>query len=117
MDYLKVLKTEESICHKLWEESYAESKDSPLLYHLHFCDFEILSFKYCKNSKKLEKEVKSRCESYLKSIGLTRDEDMCCCDGCMHDKYITADLKRDMILNVCTLAVEERVNPLEKDNK
>ena len=111
-DY-EVLKKEEGLCDNIWSSHQYER-----LQHYHMCDFEILNFKYCKNRKQLEKIVKKKCKEYLASIGQERDECMCCCDTCIHDRYLTVSEKtEDLILNITTLGLDNRKLESDVDGK
>lgn len=114
MDELKFLKQEEKLCNEMWDQNYEETKntDTTNLYHMHVCDFELLYFASVKNIKKLDKKVEKECKKYLKSIGKERDENLCCCDHCIHDRYMTISANTETVLNICTLAIDKR---LEED--
>ena len=102
-DY-EILEKEENLCHSIWNDHKYEG-----LQHYHMCDFEILNFKYCKNSRKLDKIVEKKCKEYLASIGQERDENMYCCDTCIHDRYLTiSEYTEDLILNIATLGLDDR---------
>ena len=102
-DY-EILKQEERLCNDIWD-----SKQTQYLTHYHMCDFEILNFRYCKNRRQLEKIVEKKCREYLASIGQERDECMCCCDHCIHDRYLTVSEETDgLILNIATLGLDYR---------
>jgi hypothetical protein len=104
MNDYEILKQEESLCNDIWN-----SKPTQDLTHYHMCDFEILNFRYCKNRRQLEKTVEKKCKEYLASIGQERDEYMCCCDTCIHDRYLTVSEKTDgLILNIATLGLDYR---------
>ncbi len=103
-DY-EILKQAESLCNDIWN-----SKPTQDLTHYHMCDFEILNFRYCKNRRQLEKTVEKKCKEYLASIGQERDEYMCCCDTCIHDRYLTISEETDgLILNIATLGLDYRI--------
>lgn len=117
----EILKQEEDMCNKIWDskpcyfhESGAMKRD---LEHYHMCDFEILNFRYCKNRRQLEKTVEKKCKEYLASIGQERDECMCCCDNCIHDRYLTVSEETDdLILNIATLGLDRKMRELESDD-
>ena len=121
MKIFDILKQEETFCNQIWRTNYEENikgKCGSLvhsilpsnLYHMHVCDFELCNFKDCRNSKQLHKLSKKKCIEYLKSLGKTRDKDLCCCDTCIHDRYITISNEiDDLILNIATLGVEDRI--------
>lgn len=99
MTDIDILKQEDKIFTELWRNREHDSLD-----HMHVCDFELLNFLYCKNTKKLNKIVKHKCKKYLSSIGKKRDKCMSCCDHCIHERYVT--ISRDnpgLILNICSI--------------
>lgn len=104
MTEYEILKREEDFCHNIWS-----SKNYEGLQHYHICDFEIINFKCCKNRRQLNKIVEKKCKEYLASIGQERDEYMCCCDTCIHDRYLTVSEEADgLILNIATLGLDNR---------
>lgn len=112
----EILKQEENMCNKIWDSKpcYLHENGMPYrnLMHYHMCDFEILNFRYCKNRRQLEKTVEKKCKEYLASIGQERDECMCCCDHCIHDRYLTVSEETEgLILNIATLGLDYRVIP------
>lgn len=114
----EILKKEEKLCDTIWASKYIESIEANLpdtpLQHMHICDFEILNFRYCKNRKQLEKLVIKKCKEYLASIGKERDECMCCCDHCIHERYLTiSEETEDLILNIATLGLDDKIKELE----
>jgi hypothetical protein len=109
-DY-EILKQEENLCHTIWKSKPTETAEDGFEYvplqHYHMCDFEILNFRICKNRRKLDKLVEKKCKEYLASIGKERDECMCCCDECIHDRYLTvSEETEDLILNIATLGLD-----------
>ena len=116
----EVLKQEEDFCNKIWDLNPCRIHENGMPYkdlrHEHMCDFEILNFRYCKNKRKLEKLVEQKCREYLSSIGKERDECMCCCDGCMHERYLTISCEtEDLILNIATLGLDNKMKALESE--
>jgi hypothetical protein len=113
-----ILKQEEDMCDKIWDSKLCKLHENGMPYknlqHEHMCDFEILNFRYCKNRRQLKKLVEKKCKEYLASIGKERDEDLCCCDHCIHERYLTisADTE-DLILNIATLGLDNKINELE----
>lgn len=108
-----ILKQEENMCNQIWNSNPCQLNENGIpergLTHYHMCDFEILNFKYCKNRRQLEKTVENKCKEYLASIGKERDECMCCCDECIHDRYLTvSEETEDLILNIATLGLDHR---------
>ena len=102
-DY-EILKKEEDLSDYIWE-----TKPYRPLIHYHRCDFELIHFRHCKNLKQLDKLVEKKCKEYLASIGEERDECMCCCDHCIHDRYLTvSEETEDLILNIATLGLDSR---------
>ena len=107
-DY-EILKKAEDSCNQIW--AIEPHRD---FMHYHMCDFEILNFHNCKNRRQLNKVVEKKCKEYLASIGQERDEYMCCCDTCIHDRYLTVSEETDgLILNIATLGLDYR--KLESD--
>lgn len=104
---LKVLKSEEELCHNIPKEIVDEE-------HWHICDFKLqhMLSKFYKNYKSLEKDYIKDCKNYLKSIDRERDEREICCDFCPHMKYISKS-KDGFILNVATLGVDDILNDSE----
>ena len=44
--------------------------------------------------------------------GKERDECMCCCDECIHDRYLTVSEETEgLILNIATLGLDHRAIP------
>ena len=118
-DY-EILKKSEDMCHEIWKTQPLEPTEDGIgwiaLQHYHMCDFEILNFHNCKNRRRLNKVVEKKCKEYLTSIGQERDECMCCCDHCIHDRYLTVSEKTDgLILNIATLGLDHRVIKAESD--
>lgn len=116
-DY-EILKQEENFCNKIWKSQPIKvTKDGfeyVALQHYHMCDFEILNFYTCKNRRKLDKVVEKKCKEYLASIGKERDEYMCCCDHCIHQRYLTvSEETEDLILNIATLGLDVKMKELE----
>ena len=114
MNDYEILKKEETLCRTIWAstppETTEDGRQRTPLQHEHMCDFEILNFRYCKNRRKLDKLVEKKCKEYLASIGRERDECMCCCDDCIHDRYLTvSEETEDLILNIATLGLDERI--------
>lgn len=119
MTEYEILKQEENMCNKIWDSRPCKLQEDGNSYrgltHYHMCDFEILNFKCCKNRKQLEKTVAKKCKEYLASIGKERDEYMCCCDECIHDRYLTVSEETEgLILNIATLGLDYRVWNKEK---
>lgn len=115
MKDIDILKREAQMCDDIWEENWKEEKakgnEYANLNHMHVCDFELCNFRYCKNRKELNKLVEKKCKEYLSSIGEERDEDLNCCDYCIHDRYVTISVDNPgLILNMATLG-------LDKNNK
>lgn len=114
MDELKFLKQEEKLCNEMWEKSYEESilrgGEYATLNHVHICDFDLINLLYHRygNRAKLKKNAELKCKQYLKSIGKKRDYNMDCCDHCIHDRYVTINDDNSTVLNICTLAIDER---------
>lgn len=107
----EILKQEEDMCHKIWSLKQYEG-----LQHYHMCDFEIVNFHNCKSRRKLNKLVEKKCKEYLASIGKERDEYMCCCDNCIHERYLTvSEETEDLILNIATLGLDIKIKELESD--
>ena len=111
MKDIDILKYEEQMCYNIWEEKYKEREEKGDEYtnldHMHVCDFELCNFKYCKNRKKLDKLVEKKCKEYLSSIGEERDEELNCCDYCIHDRYVTISVDNpELILNIATLNLD-----------
>lgn len=109
----EILKKEEELCHAIWDSKPCIWHENGMPYrnlqHYHMCDFEILNFHYCKNRRQLEKIVEKKCKEYLASIGQERDECMCCCDTCIHSRYLTvSEETEDLILNIATLGLDNR---------
>ena len=116
----EILKKEEDFCNQIWDSKPCVLHENGMPYrhltHHHMCDFEILNFRYCKNRRQLEKVVEKKCKEYLASIGQKRDECMCCCDTCVHDRLLTvSEETEDLILNIATLGLDERKKWLESD--
>ena len=114
MNDYEILKKEETLCNTIWAskplETIEDGRQRIPLQHEHMCDFEILYLRYCKNRRKLDKLVEKKCKEYLASIGRERDECMCCCDHCIHDRYLTvSEETEDLILNIATLGLDERI--------
>lgn len=119
MNDYEILKKSEDMCHEIWNTQPLEPTEDGIgwkaLQHYHMCDFEILNFHNCKNRRQLEKTVEKKCKEYLASIGQERDECMCCCDHCIHDRYLTVSEETDgLILNIATLGLDYRVWNKEK---
>lgn len=117
-DY-EILKQEVGMCNQIWDSRPCKLHDDGNSYrgltHYHMCDFEILNFHNCRNRKQLEKVVEKKCKEYLASIGKERDECMCCCDECIHDRYLTVSEETEgLILNIATLGLEHRTWNKEK---
>lgn len=120
MTEYEILKQEENFCNKIWESQPIKvTKDGfeyVALQHYHMCDFEILNFHTCKNRRKLDKVVEKKCKEYLASIGKERDKYMCCCDHCIHERYLTvSEETEDLILNIATLGLDAKIKELEGD--
>ena len=120
MTEYEILKKEEILCHTIWASKSMEATEEGCQYtplqHMHMCDFDILYFLRCKNRRQLDKLVEKKCKEYLASIGKERDEYMCCCDECIHDRYLTiSEETEDLILNIATLGLDERMKTLEGD--
>lgn len=116
-DY-EILKREEKMCNEIWDSKPCKMHANGEVYmdldHYHMCDFEILNFQCCKNRKTLEKLVEKKCKEYLASMGQERDECMCCCDTCIHDRYLTVSAETEgLILNIATLGIDNRIKELE----
>ena len=110
----EILKQEENMCNQIWDSKLCKLHEDGNSYrdltHYHMCDFEILNFHNCKNRRQLEKVVEKKCREYLASIGKERDECMCCCDECIHDRYLTVSEETEgLILNIATLGLDNRV--------
>lgn len=115
-----ILKQEGTMCEQIWNSKPCKLNENGVpergLTHYHMCDFEILSFKHCKNRRQLEKTVEKKCKEYLVSIGKERDEYMCCCDTCIHDRYLTvSEETEDLILNIATLGLDVKMKELDGD--
>lgn len=107
MTDLEALKLEAEACDKIWEESCTLSEDYHSLTHQHVCDFELLNYRYFKNRKKFDKLIEEKCRAYLSSIGEERDENLDCCDYCIHSRYLTiSNVNPDLILNIATLGLD-----------
>lgn len=109
-----ILKQEEIMCKNIWLTRPNKINKDGLphqdLTHYHMCDFEILNFRYCKNRRQLNKVVEKKCKEYLSSIGKERDECLCCCDECIHDRYLTvSEDTGGLILNIATLGLDNRI--------
>lgn len=55
-----------------------------------------------------DKSSEEQCKQYLKSIGQERDEDLACCDHCIHDRYVTISEDNTTVLNICTMGTDAR---------
>ena len=118
MTEYEILKKEEALCDAIWASKPLETSEDGHQYiplrHYHMCDFEILHFFHCKNRKQLNKLVGKKCKEYLASIGRERDEYMCCCDNCIHERYLTvSEETEDLILNIATLGLDYKTKELE----
>ena len=118
----EILKQEETMCNQIWNSKSCHFNANGVpergLIHYHMCDFEILNFKYYKNRRQLEKAVEKKCKEYLASIGQERDECMCCCDTCIHDRYLTVSEETDgLILNIATLGLDYRKRQSEENDE
>lgn len=119
MTEYEILKQEENLCDAIWASRLPETTEEDLQYtplqHMHMCDFDILYFRRCKNRRQLDKLVEKKCKEYLASIGKERDECMCCCDECIHDRYLTiSEETEDLILNIATLGLDMKMKELEE---
>lgn len=137
MNIYDKLKQQEQITNELWNEQHEVCNgennwdiSKRYLEHEHICDFRIICHYdkwdkdwYCDTRKwkireffrKLfripDKEWTQRCQckKYLESIGKEQDKYWECCDGCIHDKYVTYTYEPyGTILNISTLALDER---------
>ena len=120
MSEYEILKKEENLCDEIWASKPLETTEEGVQYiplqHMHMCDFDILYFRRCKNRKQLDKLVEKKCKEYLASIGKERDECMCCCDHCIHERYLTiSEETEDLILNIATLGLDEKMKELREE--
>lgn len=108
MNELEFLKQEEKLCGQMWDENYQESNGNGVtLNHVHICDFDLINLLY-RGKMLSEKSAKEKCKQYLKSIGKERDEDLECCDHCIHDRYVTISEDNTTVLNICTIGTDAR---------